>query len=167
MSTFDKKSLVQLIKFGIVGVLNTLVDLVVTGLLQRGFALLTAAVILTYYIPKVIGYGCGVLNSYLLNSSWTFREERKRDLREIVSFLAVNLITLGLSLLLMWLFRNGLGLAGWWNSVFAGSLPGKIISGDFFCTVLSSGIALIANFLGNKLFVFKRDGKTEDEHADA
>ena len=163
MSTFDKKSLIQLVRFGIVGVLNTLVDLVVTGLLQRGFGLLTTAVILTYYIPKVIGYGCGVLNSYLLNSGWTFRDERRRDLREILSFLAVNLLTLGLSLLLMWLFKNVLGLATWWSGAVSGTFLGRVISGDFFCTVLSSGIALIVNFLGNKLFVFRRKEETEEK----
>lgn len=167
MSTFEKKSIIQLIKFGIVGVGNTLVDLVVTGLLQRFFALFSGALLLTYYIPKVIGYGCGILNSYLLNSGWTFREERKRDLKEILSFLAVNLVTLGLSLALMWFFRNVLHLDSWWNGVVGETFFGKIISGDFFCTVLSSGIALIVNFLGNKLFVFKGNGKTEEQDADA
>ena len=163
MSTFEKKSILQLIKFGIVGVLNTLVDLIVTGLMQRLFALLTTAVILTYYIPKVIGYGCGILNSYILNSGWTFKEERRRDAREILSFLAVNLITLGLSLLMMWLFRNCLGLDAWWSETVRDSLLGRIISGDFFCTVLSSAIALIINFLGNKLFVFHRKDPAEEE----
>ena len=162
MSTFDKKSILQLMKFGIVGIGNTLVDLIVTGLLQRGFALLTSAAILTYYIPKVIGYGCGILNSYLLNSGWTFREERRRDAREIVSFLCVNLVTLGLSLLLMWLFRNGLGLDAWWSEAAKDTFFGRIISGDFFCTMLSSGIALLINFLGNKLFVFRSKDQTEE-----
>ncbi|MBR0081452.1 MAG: GtrA family protein [Clostridia bacterium] len=154
MSAFDRKSLGQFWRFLLVGVLNTLVDLVVTRLLQGGFALLTNALLLTYYIPKVIGYLCGVCNSYLLNSAWTFRAERRRDAREIISFLLVNGVTLGLSLLLMYLFRDVLGLAGAWDAAFAETRFGRIVNGNFFCTVLSSGIALLVNFVGNKILVF-------------
>lgn len=156
MSVFEKKSIGQLLRFGLVGVGNTLVDLVVTRLLQGGFGLLTSAVLLTYYIPKVIGYACGVVNSYLLNANWTFRAEKKSDAREIGSFLLVNLATLGLSLALMWLLRDVLQLGTWWNGLVGASWLGRLVTGDFFCTVLSSGLALIANFLGNKLFVFRR-----------
>ena len=160
MSVFEKKSIGQLLRFGLVGVSNTLVDLIITRLLQGGFGLLTSAVLLTYYIPKVIGYACGVLNSYLLNSNWTFRAEKRRDAREIGSFLLVNLVTLGLSLGLMWLFRDVFGLADQWNGWVGSTGFGRIVTGEFFCTILSSGLALIANFIGNKLFVF---GARKDE----
>ena len=85
MSASEKKGIVQFIQFILVGVLNTLVDLVVTRLLQVGFGLLTNQLLLTYYIPKVIGYACGIVNSYVLNTAWTFQKERKRDAREIIS----------------------------------------------------------------------------------
>ena len=154
MSAFDRKSARQLFRFALVGVLNTVVDLVVTRLLQGGFALLTSAVLLTYYIPKVIGYACGILNSYGLNSAWTFREQRHRDAREFGTFVAVNLVTLGLSLGLMYLFRDVCGLAAAWDARFSGSGLGTVLTGAFVCTILSSGIALIVNFIGNKLLVF-------------
>ena len=160
MSVFDRKSAGQFLRFLLVGVLNTVVDLLITRLLQLGFGHLTNLVLLTYYIPKVVGYACGILNSYFWNSSWTFRAERKHDAREIGLFLAVNLVTLGLSLLLMFLFRDVLGWDAWWNGVMAGlNLPGWIgstLDGAFFCTGLSSGIALIINFIGNKLLVFAK-----------
>lgn len=160
MSAFEKMKSAQFVKFLLVGVLNTLVDLLVTRVLQLGFGHLTNAQVLTYYIPKVIGYACGVLNSYLLNSAWTFRAERKRDAREIGLFLVVNLITLGLSLLLMYLLRDVCGLDAWWNGVIASTAApqwlASILDGKFFCTVLSSGAALIANYIGNKLLVFRR-----------
>ncbi len=154
MSVFEKKSFGQLLRFLLVGVSNTLVDLIVTRLLQGGFGLLTTAVVLTYYIPKVVGYACGVLNSYLLNSAWTFRAERRRDAREIGSFLLVNLMTLGLSLLLMFLLRDVCGLAAWWTGLVGTEGLGRIVTGEFFCTLLSTGICLLVNFIGNKLFVF-------------
>ncbi|MBQ9189593.1 MAG: GtrA family protein [Clostridia bacterium] len=151
---FEKKSIGQLARFLLVGVSNTLVDLVVTRLLQGAFGLLTTAVVLTYYIPKVVGFGCGVLNSYVLNSAWTFRAERHRDAREIGSFLLVNLLTLGLSLLLMYLLRDVFGLAAWWSGLVGTEGFGRLVTGEFFCTLLSTGICLLVNFVGNKLFVF-------------
>lgn len=156
MSASESKGFLQLLRFLIVGASNTLVDLIVTRLLQGGFGLLTSTVLLTYYIPKVIGYGCGIANSYFWNSNWTFREQRRHDAREFGSFLLVNLVTLGLSLLLMYVFRNGLGLADRWNAWAGGTAFGRLITGEFFCTVLSTGICLIVNFIGNKLFVFRR-----------
>ncbi|MBR0424837.1 MAG: GtrA family protein [Clostridia bacterium] len=156
MSASEKKGIVQFIQFILVGVLNTLVDLVVTRLLQVGFGLLTNQLLLTYYIPKVIGYACGIVNSYVLNTAWTFQKERKRDAREIISFLIINALTLGVSLGLMFLFRNVFGLSNWWNNVISIDWILRIIPGDFFCTLLSSGIALVLNFLGNKLIVFAK-----------
>lgn len=163
MSVFEKKSIGQLIRFLIVGVSNTLVDLIVTRLLQGGFGLLTTAPVLTYYIPKVIGYCCGIVNSYFWNSRWTFKENRRRDAREMISFLAVNLITLGLSLLLMYLFRDVFGIAAAWDAAFSETGFGRLITGEFFCTILSTGISLIVNFIGNKLIVF---GKRKEDLPD-
>lgn len=166
MSTLDngKKSFLQLLKFGLIGVSNTIVDLIVCRALQALFGTFSAAPILTYYLPKVIGYACGIANSYFWNSRWTFREERRRDKREILLFIAVNLVTLGLSLGLMYLFKNVCGLDAWWMCTLGENWFTKFVSGDFFCTVLSTGIALIVNFIGNKLIVFnKRTDIPKDE----
>lgn len=166
MSTSDngKKSFLQLLKFGLIGVSNTIVDLIVCRALQALFGTFSAAPILTYYLPKVIGYACGIANSYFWNSRWTFREERRRDKREILLFIAVNLVTLGLSLGLMYLFKNVCGLDAWWMRTLGENWFTKFVSGDFFCTVLSTGIALIVNFIGNKLIVFnKRTDIPKDE----
>lgn len=142
----EKKSFLQLVQFLIVGVSNTLVDLIVCYLLQRLFGI--------YLIAKVIGYACGILNSYFLNSNWTFRREKRHDAKEMLLFAAVNAVTLGLSLLLMFLFRDVLSLNAVWEGWLQGSWILKVITGEFFCTLLSTGITLVVNFLGSKLFVF-------------
>ncbi|MBQ2201965.1 MAG: GtrA family protein [Clostridia bacterium] len=147
-----KKSFVQLLKFVLIGASNTLLDLVVTFALNAIFGI--------YYLAKIIGYACGIVNSYIWNSRWTFREERRRDAREIVTFLAVNLITLGLSLLLQWVFRDRLHLDAWWTGFAGENCFTKIINGERFCLLLASGIAPLVNFAGNKLLVFNRR-KTE------
>lgn len=143
-----KKSIVQLLKFVLIGASNTILDLLVTFALNAIFGI--------YYLAKIIGYACGIANSYFWNSRWTFREERKRDAREIVSFIAVNLVTLGLSLLLQWLFRDKLHLDAWWTGFAGENFLTKILNGDRFCLLLASGIALLVNFAGNKLLVFKK-----------
>ena len=158
-----KKSIIQLLKFVLIGASNTLVDLVVCRALQALFGTFSDAQILTYYLPKIIGYGCGIVNSYIWNSRWTFREERRRDAREIALFVAVNLVTLGLSLGLMYLFKNVCGLDAWWTNTLGENGFTKLISGDFFCTLLSTGIALLVNFAGNKLVVFKRRDEQQTE----
>ena len=143
-----KKSIVQLLKFVLIGASNTILDLLVTFALNAIFGI--------YYLAKIIGYACGIANSYFWNSRWTFREERKRDAREIVTFIAVNLVTLGLSLLLQWVFRDKLHLDAWWTGFAGENFLTKILSGDRFCLLLASGIALLVNFAGNKLLVFKK-----------
>lgn len=165
MSTSDngKKSFLQLLKFGLIGVSNTIVDLIVCRALQALFGTFSAAPILTYYLPKVIGYACGIANSYFWNSRWTFREERRRDAREILTFIAVNLVTLGLSLLLQWIFRDRLHLDAWWMRFAGENLFTKLLNGERFCLLLASGIALLLNFAGNKLFVFGKRGEEPKE----
>lgn len=147
-----KKSFLQLIKFILIGASNTLLDLVVTFALNAIFGI--------YYLAKIIGYACGILNSYIWNSRWTFREERRRDAREIITFIAVNLVTLGLSLFLQWVFRDKLHLNAWWTGFAGETFLTKVLNGERFCLLLASGIALLVNFTGNKLFVFRK--RTEE-----
>ena len=143
-----KKSIVQLLKFVLIGASNTIIDLIVTFALNAVFGI--------YYLAKIIGYACGIVNSYFWNSRWTFREERRRDAREIISFIAVNLVTLGLSLLLQWVFRDKLHLDTWWMGFAGENFFTKLLNGERFCLLLASGIALLVNFAGNKLLVFQK-----------
>lgn len=147
-----KKNLIQLIKFGLIGTLNTFIDLVVTMLLNGLFGI--------YYVVKIIGYSCGIANSYICNSRWTFKEEHKRDKREVLSFIIVNVITIGLSLLLLWITKDLLHLGDWWIERADSGWISKIIDRDRFCVLLTFPIPLLLNFAGNKLFVF-REKRTE------
>lgn len=58
--------LAQFVKFGLVGVSNTLITFVVYTLLVRGLDV-------WYLAASAIGFAVGATNGYLLNSSWTFR----------------------------------------------------------------------------------------------
>ncbi|MBO4384096.1 MAG: GtrA family protein [Clostridia bacterium] len=147
------KSLIQLIKFALVGASNTLVDMLVNTGVSFLLGLLFGGGWVVY-VSKGIGYACGILNSYLLNSGWTFREERRRDKREVISFIAVNLLVLGISFGLIYLFKNVFGLNAWWDGADAPAWIKKIVGGDLFCSLLATVVCLPINFILNKLFVF-------------
>ncbi|HWQ57709.1 MAG TPA: GtrA family protein [Clostridia bacterium] len=121
----------QFIKFNIVGVLNTLVDIGV-------YALLTMLG-LNQYVAQVISYTCGVLNSYLFNTLWTFRREKRRTAREFIAFLCVNLVSLGVSLGIIYVAEHYL------------HVEGKLLQ-----KLIATPVAMLVNFAGNKLFVFNK-----------
>jgi putative flippase GtrA len=58
--------LVQFVKFGIVGVSNTLITLAVYTLLLKVFGV-------WYLAASAIGFVVGAINGFLLNRRWTFR----------------------------------------------------------------------------------------------
>jgi putative flippase GtrA len=59
--------LIQFVKFGIVGVSNTLLTFAVYTLLLKGFGV-------WYLAASAIGFIVGAVNGFLLNRRWTFRE---------------------------------------------------------------------------------------------
>lgn len=160
------KSLVQLIKFALVGASNTLVDMIVNTGVSFVLNLITSGGWIKY-AAKTVGYICGLLNSYFFNSRWTFREQRRRDAREKISFVAVNLLVLLISFAFIALFSDGvvfekftlfrhpLRLNDWWMGLGLPENLTKVLSGDLFCSLLSTCICIPINFILNKLFVFK------------
>ncbi|HHU77348.1 MAG: GtrA family protein [Caldicoprobacterales bacterium] len=125
-----KRIEIQLVKFGLVGLLNTAIDLGV-------FTLLTAAVRLDSVISHVISYSCGVINSYYWNRTWTFQKKGKFHPAEFLKFVLVNLVSLGASALVLYYLETGAGM-----HVYLSKL------GAVFCS-------LLVNFAGSKLIVFR------------
>ena len=152
------KSLLQFIKFALVGASNTLVDMIVNTGLSFVLNLIFSGSWIVY-AAKAVGYGCGLLNSYFFNSRWTFREEHTRTGREKASFVAVNILVLLISFCLIFLFKKVFGLNAVWESWDMPAIIKKVVSGDLFCSLLSTCVCVPVNFILNKLFVFK--GKKE------
>ena len=123
-----RHSIGEFIKFALVGLLNTGVDVAIFFMLTR-FGI-------PYVTAQVVSYSCGAANSYLLNKVWTFRSSGL-SYAEIVRFTAVNLISLGISVVVLSLLHGTAGMD------LAAAKGGATVC------------ALAANFLGNKLWVFK------------
>ena len=148
------KSLVQLIKFALVGASNTVLSFLLNLITSGGWIV---------YLCKAVGYCCGIANSYFLNSRWTFKEERRQDKREILSFIAVNIAVLLISFALIWLFKNALHLNDRWMGLQLPEWLKKVVTGDLFCSLLATCICIPVNFILNKLFVFKGEKKAGEE----
>ena len=120
----------QFIIFSIIGVLNTLIHYGVFYALLNGFDI-------HYLISSAIGYFCGLINSYLLNRHFTFSIYTQRNLEEFSKFVLVNIVALSANLALMKAFVDIIGLVPEISQLLA---------------IVGS---LMANFLGNKIWVFK------------
>lgn len=135
MTRMDKlKTLfMQAVKFGLVGVVNTLIDTGVFTLLM-----LVPFFKAHYVIAQAIGYCAGIANSLIMNKRWTFSQREPMSKKQLALFLAVNLAAFGVSTAVLVLTQERLGL---------GRLLGKVIA-----VVCSLGV----NFVGNKLLVFNK-----------
>jgi putative flippase GtrA len=118
----------QFVKFNLVGLLNTAIDVAV-------FALLTWLGVF-YILAQCISYGLGMVNSYTLNKYWTFAQKGRLEPKQILRFTVLNLGSLLLSIGLLALLKDHLAL--------------NVLIAKLITTV---GTTLI-NFVGNKLWVF-------------
>jgi putative flippase GtrA len=123
----------QGIKFLLVGLMNTSIDLGLYYLLTRYIAAFAEASVLA----KGVSYAAGVINSYLWNRSWTFRSE-DRSWRTFAPFALTNLIGMAINSGALWFGMQSLSL----------SETGGLL--------LATALAFVWNFSISKFLVFKR-----------
>jgi putative flippase GtrA len=120
---------VQFVKFGIVGVSNTLLAFAVYTLLLKVFGV-------WYVAASGIGFAVGAVNGFLLNRRWTF-SEHVGDALTPVRWAIVQSCGLACNLGLVYLFVDGLGM-----DQLVGQIPTTVI-----VTVLT--------FAANRAWTFK------------
>lgn len=118
----------QFLKFGAVGILNTLISVVAYNIL--------VLIGLNYIISNISGYTLGVLNSYYWNKNWVFKSGSKRN-RIFLKFIAVNVISLGLNTLFLYILVDTLNF----HSVIS--------------QLIATVIGMIINFVLNKKWAFE------------
>lgn len=90
----------HMIRFSIVGVSNTLIDFLAFTIFYLVFKLDSNT-------SQALGYSVGIFNSFFFNKRWTFRDSksdkktRKKIVYEFIQFIAVNVISLAVSVLTM------------------------------------------------------------------
>jgi putative flippase GtrA len=134
--------IVEITRFGVVGLVNTAVDL----------AVLNALIFLTHMgrngiwftIFKAISFLVAVLNSYFINQSWTFgRSGGERSVSQASQFLAVSLVGAVINVSSASYVATFItpihGIERFWPSIAA---------------LAGTASALVFNFLGYKHIVF-------------
>jgi len=117
------------VRFAVVGVANTLVDLCV-------FTVLAQLLDVNVYAAQVAGYSAGVANSYILSRSWTFRARDRFFGPALVKFLLLSLCMLLLSTGILFLCYD------------LGGLP------KLAAKIVATGVTMVVNFLVNRFWVF-------------
>lgn len=132
----------QFVRFGLVGCVNTTIDLLVLNALLwlwpgQGMARLLLA--------NTIAYACGALNSFFFNRYWTFQREGPPKAHEGMRFLLITLATIVCNDLILWFMGNILHPANLNVTLWAN-----------ISKVAAIGGTILISYLGMRLWVFKR-----------
>ena len=92
---FLLEDLSRFIKFGLVGVLNTIINWIL-------FILLNSMGVY-YIISNIIAYSISTLNSYLWNSKWVFKYTGDNVNQTTFKFITLNIIGLVLNTIILYL----------------------------------------------------------------
>ncbi len=137
-------SLFEFSKFAVVGVLNSGVDFGILNLLILVTGLASGGGFLAF---KSVSVTLGVINSYVWNKYWTFDAANSPEARrELIAFMAVTLVAVGLNIAGADLIVNVIGAPRGFSPKLWANIGA--ISG--------AGLTLFANFFGYKFFVFKK-----------
>ena len=123
-----KKHGIQFLKFGAVGVTNSIITFVVYS-----FLVFLGS---NYLVANVIGYGAGVINSYIWNSKFVFKRQQSKVL--FTKFIIVNIITLGINTMTIFILID------------------KLYYGKYVSQLLTIFISMIINYTLNKFWTFKK-----------
>jgi len=130
----NKKNLLstlkQFLKFGIVGISNTLVTISTIFILMSLMGV-------SYIISNIVGYILGLINSFILNKIWTFKSRAtagKEGIRFVLVFGICYLIQLAALIFL----KEKVGVT------------------KELAQLLAMIIYTMLNFTGNKLYTFRK-----------
>ncbi len=93
-------TILQLLRYGLVGGVNTGIDLLVLNVFLWRFPTHNVQVLVAY---NSVAYSCGAVSSFCLNKYWTFRRTQKTTGREVRRFIISILLELVYSNVLVWL----------------------------------------------------------------
>ncbi len=136
-------TLLQFIKFAIIGVLNTAIDFGILNLLMWGFGMYKGSWILLF---NTISFSIAATNSYFINKYWTFGELSKIRAGQFAKFFIISfggaVINSGIVFSITTFIPPVFGLSEelWAN----------------FAKVIATAIAWIWNFTMYKFVVFKK-----------
>ena len=146
-----KKTIVQLFKYGVIGVMNTIITAVT-------FYLLNTWAGVPYGAANIIGYVLGVINSFVWNRQWVFKNGtniKREALLFGCGFVVCWLLQGGVS----WLLLEGLD----WKNLPVDTIPFLPMekAGQNIVMVISMVVYTVANYIYNRTITFKEKKESE------
>lgn len=130
----------EVINYLIFGVLTTIVSLATKYLLL--FTILDAENGIQLQIAVVVSWIVACTFAYITNRIWVFESKSKEVIKEAIKFYVSRLATLGLEMLIMFIFVTALGLnTRMWVIVW---------------TIFAQVVIIIGNYVLSKLIVFRK-----------
>jgi len=121
----------EFIKFALVGVVNTLINLAVLYILTEFFSVY-------YILSSFLAFLVAVTNSFILNTLWTFKSDIKnKTATKYSKFFIVSVVTALFNILFLYVFTEFVGL--WY----------------MLSQFIAIALTLMMNFIGNKFWTFK------------
>ncbi|MFC1645430.1 GtrA family protein [Patescibacteria group bacterium] len=146
-----KDTLKQLVRFGLVGIMNTFVDLLILNIETIATGIKEGA---GYSVQKGISFLAAVIFSYFLNKHWTFQDKSKEEAgKKFSQFAFVSAIGMLINISTATLVIT-----------YAKAPVNELLQLSFLTDQLwvnigalsGTAIGLIWNFIGYKLWVFKK-----------
>ncbi len=137
-----KRTLIQLLRYAVVGVMNTLLTLVIIFVCKSLLGV-------NPWLANAIGYVAGFINSFLWNKLWVFRSNNAM-MGEAVKFCMGFLLCYLLQFAATWLITEQTALGDMEWVIF-----GFTISGYGVATLLGMVVYTLANFVFNRLVTLK------------
>ena len=135
----------EVINYLIFGVLTTIVNLIVKYILL--FTILNVENAVELQLAVVISWIIACLFAYITNRKYVFESKSKEILKEMTKFFSARIATLGLEMLIMFVFVTALGLnSDIWVIVL---------------TLVAQALVVITNYIFSKLIIFKNKEKEE------
>jgi len=136
---------IEIVNYLIFGILTTVVSLLTKYLLL--FTILDAANGVQLQIAVVISWILACIFAYITNRIWVFKSKSKEIIKEIIKFFTSRLATLGMEMLIMFIFVTVLKLnSDMWVVVW---------------TLVAQVLVIIGNYILSKLIVFRNKKKEE------
>lgn len=123
------KVIIQFCKFGIVGLSNTIISLVVYYILIY--------LNVNYIVANTTGFLISVLNAYYWNGKYIFKANNKKNKNSLIKIYLSYGVTFLLNTFLLYFMVNQLGIS------------------NYFAPIINVIIITPINFLLNKLWVFQ------------
>lgn len=127
-----RKVIDEFFKFGLVGVLGTFFNLLI-------LYIFTEFVGIYYLISAIIAFFIAATHNFILNKLWTFKEKiNYLFAKKYMQFLIVSIFSLIINLIFLYIFTE------FFNIYY------------MISQALAIGVSFIANFIGNKIWTFKK-----------